>query len=468
MGLKKAKNEIGPNIKLFEVTSVDDELKSFKNIGSNGKRNKWNLTYVNSQNGNPYYVTIENGEITELFNDTSGNINLDILIDPKDIKVDSSDLIKHAKDNFDLAPGNIAIGYHFVLTNKQKGEPILSVYGTNVDGYFTKIHYNAKSSNYIKSEHQLPVGGGYYKENASEVLLVTEKGSAVIGSDLSPNFKMDKTIAIWGYQKPGSTLSKTFLKISKDGGSNWELINVNEEHISKIWFSDKYMENNTIFIATNDSIKKFNILTEEIDVIFHGKQLIDINVLKDVVAVLSENKIYLSKDEGENWKEIENKRNVNQIKLDSLGSIYALAEGQVYKDKIEKSSKLDLPNGVDAILQIEIIRDQLFISTPSSYWIFNNKSQEWKKVNITEVDKSYQTLIIDKTRNMKPEELFVLNNNKLISYILNEGGDVSTQKKEIILPDDQLLTNVTVISGKLFLSTVPNFNWVEEEEENEE
>ena len=221
-------------------------------------------------------------------------------------------------------------------------------------------------------------------------------------------------------------------------------------------------------MAINDSIKKFNILTEEIDVIFHGKQLIDINVLKDVVAVLSENKIYLSKDEGENWKEIENKRNVNQIKLDSLGSIYALAEGQVYKDKIEKSSKLDLPNGVDAILQIEIIRDQLFISTPSSYWIFNNKSQEWKKVNITEVDKSYQTLIIDKTRNMKPEELFVLNNNKLISYILNEGGDVSTQKKEIILPDDQLLTNVTVISGKLFLSTVPNFNWVEEEEENEE
>ncbi|MBQ6449176.1 MAG: hypothetical protein IJJ10_17245 [Bacillus sp. (in: Bacteria)] len=251
LGLKKAKNEIGPNIKLFEVTSVDDELKSFKNIGSNGKRNKWNLTYVNSQNGNPYYVTIENGEITELFNDTSGNINLDILIDPKDIKVDSSDLIKHAKDNFDLAPGNIAIGYHFVLINKQKGEPILSVYGTNVDGYFTKIHYNAKSSNYIKSEHQLPVGGGYYKENASEVLLVTEKGSAVIGSDLSPNFKMDKTIAIWGYQKTGSTLSKTFLKISKDGGSNWELINVNEEHISKIWFSDKYMENNTIFIATN-------------------------------------------------------------------------------------------------------------------------------------------------------------------------------------------------------------------------
>ncbi|MBL4931669.1 hypothetical protein [Clostridium paridis] len=76
------------------------------------------------------------------------------LINPVDIKIDSTDLIQKTKKDFDLKPGiNWANGYHFSLMNNGN-QTFLTITGLTGDNQFTQIFYDSKTGALIGSKVQ--------------------------------------------------------------------------------------------------------------------------------------------------------------------------------------------------------------------------------------------------------------------------------------------------------------------------
>ncbi|WP_238881913.1 hypothetical protein [Clostridium sp. YIM B02551] len=77
-----------------------------------------------------------------------------ILINPVDIKIDSTNLIEKAKKDFNLKPGiSWANGYHFSLMNNGI-QTFLTITGLTGNNQFTQIFYDSKTGALISSKVQ--------------------------------------------------------------------------------------------------------------------------------------------------------------------------------------------------------------------------------------------------------------------------------------------------------------------------
>ena len=110
--------------------------------GATGKRYKWTLGFESPSTNQQLYIFISKGEII-------GKLTREVLsngeIKLEDIKLDSSHLVKIAKQKYDLQKGvDWATGYHFTL-DSENGKLIVGVLGNDRDSRSTRISFNAQS-----------------------------------------------------------------------------------------------------------------------------------------------------------------------------------------------------------------------------------------------------------------------------------------------------------------------------------
>lgn len=453
LGLKEAEKKLGSNVKIFDVTSVDDKTSTDKD-GQDGERHKWNITFVHANNGDTFYVSIGNGEITLSEEQNGTNIDKENLIDPKDISFDSIDVLNVAKKRFALQPGgNFARGYHFVISKSSDNEPILSVHGTDQKGYITRIHFNANTEEFIAIETKEPTGGGgFYKLKDAKFNLITERDSAVVGLNVTNTFDLDQTIAIWGYHKPGSSFSTPYIKLSYDNGENWEFIKLKEENVTKVWFSDNYSKDNIIYYSTDNMIKSYNNKSKDVKIIFQGKKLIDVVHSKQVLAVLTEVGTYISNDNGVKWNKVETMNNIEKINMDKNGVLYMLTNGQLYRNNLEDNSKINLPKDINIITEFKVINEKLLLYTLDSLWLINLETNEPRQIKIN------KPIEIAFFNDSNPFESYLVIENKVFELNIYKEGE-NFKLKEVIVPSEGFVTYLVPASNQLFLTVAPTFNW---------
>ena len=130
---------------------------------------------------NNYLYCISKGEISGIHEGKGpsfGEIKLD------DIKFDSPDLVKIAKEKYDLQKGvDWATGYNFTL-DSENGKPIVTVLGNDRDSRFTRISFNAQNGDVVSASHKLPYGGGLLSKRNGTDNLNTKKGWRLRGLSL--------------------------------------------------------------------------------------------------------------------------------------------------------------------------------------------------------------------------------------------------------------------------------------------
>lgn len=137
-----------PGAQLFLITSVDDDEKEF--AGTTGKRKKWNLLFANVSAEETLHVSIENGGVISTAENKEKTMEY-TLIQPENMKVDSTDLVETAIRDFTLKPGvDWANGYHFSLMNNGERTALI-ITGLTGDGRFTQVYYDSRTGAYIGS-----------------------------------------------------------------------------------------------------------------------------------------------------------------------------------------------------------------------------------------------------------------------------------------------------------------------------
>lgn len=139
--------------KLLRCNSVDGD----KNIsGLNGKRKYWNLIFGVPETNKEFIVQVSEGKI-DLQKDITRNgpsKSMQDFIGLTDIKYDSPQLLKKAKDFTDLYPGTEwAKGYNFEITkatDSEKNIVVVIVYGWEKNyGKMKVVPFNATTGEYI-------------------------------------------------------------------------------------------------------------------------------------------------------------------------------------------------------------------------------------------------------------------------------------------------------------------------------
>ncbi|MGE8080961.1 hypothetical protein [Peribacillus loiseleuriae] len=142
--------------KLLRCNSVDED----KNIsGLNGKRKYWNVIFGVPDTNKEFIVQVQEGKI-DLQKDITRNglsKSKQDFIELSDIKYDSPQLLKKAKDLTELYPGNEwAKGYNFEITkatDSVKNIVVIIVYGWKKNYKKMKVvPFNATTGEYIRMQ----------------------------------------------------------------------------------------------------------------------------------------------------------------------------------------------------------------------------------------------------------------------------------------------------------------------------
>jgi hypothetical protein len=137
--------------------------------GETGKRYKWFLNFIVPGTDDYLLLGISKGKITVF--EQLKQLGQEQTIAYSDIKFDSSDLVRIAKDKYGLNPGkDWATGYHFTL-RKIENTPTISVLGTDKDKLFTRITFDAKNSKITGVFTKFPMAVVYYPYNQVQIVL---------------------------------------------------------------------------------------------------------------------------------------------------------------------------------------------------------------------------------------------------------------------------------------------------------
>lgn len=151
---------------LVFITSTDARDNPSESSGNNGKRNSWNIVFSSHKKNKQYNIIISSKKI--IYNK---EIDMPVYnyIDSNKISLDSTDLIKIAKNNglsANSTDNNWAIGYHFALQylndNNENTFLAYSVYGT-FNGNFSYIIIDFSTGKLISIMEQT----GYDKDGKS-------------------------------------------------------------------------------------------------------------------------------------------------------------------------------------------------------------------------------------------------------------------------------------------------------------
>lgn len=150
--------ELDPDAKLSNVLSTDSQDNPSEDSGSDGTRRIWNVDFTDNKSKSEYNILVSNGK-AQIQHD--GNKVTRDLISDSDIKFDSNDAVKVAKEQKGLMPGkDWAIGYHFNLRYASLHETpnekflMIEVIGLSPKGNFAHVDIDATNGKVVYSEEK--------------------------------------------------------------------------------------------------------------------------------------------------------------------------------------------------------------------------------------------------------------------------------------------------------------------------
>ena len=437
LGLDRAE-KWNENAYLTFLTSVDEEMGGTR--GATGKRYKWTLGFESPSTDQQLFIFISKGGIIgthEGRGPSNGVIKLE------DIKLDSSHLVKIAKQKYDLQKGvDWATGYHFTL-DSENGKLIVGVLGNDRDSRFTRISFNAQSGEIIRASHKLPYGGGLLaKRNGTDNL--TKKGMAITGVVAGSN-----NLVVWGDKKPTqfSTTKQPFIEWSLNNGESWTELQVNN-YVTHAWFD----RNDELYAATEKELwagmtsksKGMKILSLD-----HAIENIDYSI-NNHIAMLSSGNIYYTTNQGESWEQAIVPKPFDVVQISDNGDLVGLTEERGILQKTNDGwNEVTMPNSYEP-LDMKVINNRLFITTQSGIWIRDLQEGNWRKIKVDEVVVKFIK---------KGEKLFGYTHRGEAIYSINTKDERKPEK--VFDAVDFIVYDVDIMGDTLWIATAPDYSWEE-------
>ncbi len=438
IGLQRAK-EWNVNATLTSVNSVDETMGGSR--GETGKRFKWFMIFIVPGTDDYVLIGISEKKITVFSpsKQTPGPI-----IPYDEIKLDSPDVLRLAKDIYGLQQGkDWATGYNFTLDSID-GKPILTVFGNDQDNRFTSISFNAQNGEVVSAIHKLPFGGGLLSiRNGTNNL--TKKGMALTGVVAG-----SKKLAVWGDKKPTqfSTTKQPFFEWSHNNGGSWTELQVNN-YITHAWFD----MNDRLYAATEKEIwagitsksKGTKILSVD-----HMIEIVDYSI-DNHIAVLSNGVIHYTTNQGESWEKAKVPKTFYAIQISDNGDLLGLTEEwEVLQKTKDGWNKITMPNSHDVPVDIKVIHNRLFITTESGIWTRNLHEDNWRKIQVDEMVVKFIK---------KGDKLFGITNRGEALYSIGTKEDGKPEK--VFDAEDTVVWDVDIMGDTLWVATIPNYSWEE-------
>ena len=432
LGFQRAK-EWSPNASLTRVNSVDETMGGSR--GENGKRFNWFTNFMVPGTDEHLLIGISKRKIT-VYKPIKQS-SQDPTIPSNEINFDSSDVLKLAKDKFGLKQGkDWATGYHFTL-DRIDGKPVITVVGNVQNNLFARVSFNAKTGEILGAIHKVPFGGGLISHPlGSNSSKLTKQGMAVMGITAGKGF-----LVTWGDKKPTqfSTSKKPYLELSKNTGETWTELGM-KKAVNQAWFNNQ----EELFVATATEVwanaKKLLSVEKNIENIDYS--------LTNNIALLSDDKIYSTLNQGRNWQKIAVPKELFKIQISDEGTLFVLTQDRKILQKTNDSWKEIPTNSSDVPNDMKVIKNKLFITTRSGLWVRELKATNWTKID---VDEELTRLI------KKGEKLFWITHRGTAIY------SISGKPKKVYDAKDVIVWDVDSIKDTLWISTIPDYSWEEME-----
>ena len=438
IGLQRAK-EWNENAILTSVNSVDETMGGSR--GETGKRFKWFLIFIVPSTDDYALIGISEKKIT-VFRTSKQTPDSPIPYD--EIKLDSSDVLKLAKDKYGLKQGeDWATGFHFTLASIN-GKPIIDVVGNDRDKRFARISFNAQTGEVVSAVHKLPYGGGLIARHKGSDT-VTKKGMAITGVVAGK-----KNLVVWGDKKPTqfSTTKQPFIEWSHNNGATWIKLQTND-YVTHAWFNKKdqlyaALEKELWSNITSKS-KGMKILSLD-----HRIENIDYSINNHIV-VLSNGQVYLTMNQGGSWEQAVVPKPFYVIQISNRGDVLGLTEEkEIFQKTNDGWQHLTMPNSDDEPYDMKVIKNNLFITTKSGVWTRNLQKENWKKIKI---DESIGKFI------KKGEKLFGYTDSG--EAIFSIGIKDKSKSEKVFDVKDAIIFDMDLMGDTLWLATIPNYSWEE-------
>ncbi|MCH7321624.1 hypothetical protein LZ480_06920 [Solibacillus sp. MA9] len=440
LGLDRAK-KWNEHAYLTFLTSVDEDMGGTR--GETGKRYNWNLIFEAPGIEKQFFVLISKGEISGTYNGNGPSLGV---IKLEDIKFDSPDLVKIAKEIYGLRKSvDWATGYHFTFDG-EKDKHTVKVLGIDKNSLFTGITFDAKKGEIVAARHKVPVGGGVIKTRLGSAESETsKKGMAIMGV-----IAESKYLVVWGDKKPTqfSTTKQPFMEWSHDNGETWTELQVNN-YVTHAWFN----KNDQLYVATEKELwagitskskaTKILSLDQPIEKVAYSTN--------NHIAVLSSEKVYYTTNQGERWEKVIAPEPFYEVQITDYGDLLALTkESKILQKANDGWNEITMPNSNDEPLDMKVINNRLFITTQSGIWIRDLKEEIWRKIQVDEV-------IVQ----------FIKKGEKLFGYTHRGEAIYSIPTKDGIKPEKVLdavefvVSDVDSMGDTLWIATIPDYSWVE-------
>ncbi len=438
IGFERAK-EWQPNAALTSVTSVDETKGGSR--GETGKRFIWTMIFIVPGTDDFVLIAISEKKIIDF---RPGKQTPDPTIPYDEIKLDSPDVLRLAKDIYGLQQGkDWATGYNFTLVSVD-GIPILTVFGNDQDSRFASISFNAQNGEVVSAVHKLPYGGGLLsKRNGTDNL--TKKGMAITGVVAGNN-----KLVVWGDKKPTqfSTTKQPFIEWSANNGETWTELHANH-FVTHAWFDT----NDQLYVATEKELwtgitsksigTKILSLEEPIE-------NIDTSINNHIV-VLSNGKIYYTTNQGESWEQAIVPKPFYAIQISDNGDLVGLTEEwKILQSTNDGWNEITLPNRDEVPKDMKVIHNKLFIPTKSGIWTRNLHEGNWSEI---QVDEMIVKLI------KKGERLFGYPH--IGEGIYSIGTKEESKSRKVFDARDSIVLDVDIMGDTLWIATIPNYSWEE-------
>ncbi|MGE7837253.1 hypothetical protein [Viridibacillus arvi] len=429
------------NAYLASVTSVDEDMGGTR--GETGKRFKWTLSFESSSTDQQLFVFISKGEISGTY-EGKGAVYGEIKLD--DIKFDSPDLVKIAKEKYDLQKGvDWATGYNFTL-DSGNGKPTVTVLGNDKDSLFTRITFDAKNGDIVGATHKVPIGGGVIKARlGSDESVTSKKGMAIMGV-----IAENKYLVVWGDKKPTqfSTTKQPFIEWSHNNGESWTELQVNN-YVTRAWFN----KNDQLYVATEkelwagitSKIKGAKILSLDQPI-----EKVDYSI-NNHIAVISKEKVFYTTNQGKSWEQAIVPKPFYVVQISDNGDLVGLTEeSKILQKENDGWNEITMPNSYEEPLDMKVINNSLFITTKSGIWIRNLQEGNWRQIKVDEV-------IVQFIK--KGEKLFGYTHRGEAIYSINTKDERKPEK--VFDAVDFVVSDVDSMGDMLWIATIPNYSWEE-------
>jgi hypothetical protein len=239
-----------------------------------------------------------------------------------------------------------------------------------------------------------------------------------------------------------------FIELSNNNGKSWTTLDFKHD-ILNAWINSK----NELYAASELGLwrigtsenkrKRIITLKTKIEKIDYSQN--------NNIAVLSNNYIYTTNDNGEQWDKTVLPEPFLSLQISDGGNLVLLTNNKkILLKKGDKWDTLKMPTSEVSVSDMKVIGDNLFLLSDHSFWVHNLKIGKWSKIQLNE-----QISKLIKKRN----NLFGISENGTI-YLIKFGVDANGWiAKRLFEAKDGIVTDLEFIKNDLFIATIPDYFW---------